>query len=51
MLYRWGLTTAFLTSPTLSNGAGEETLGQKKKNSCFGHDIIAVILERVNKLD
>ena len=44
MLYGWEFTPAFLTSPALSNGGGEETLGQKKKNFCFVHNIITEIV-------
>lgn len=43
--YGWGFAPAFLTSPALSNEGREETLGQKKKNSCFGHNFIAVIVD------
>ena len=46
MLHGWVLASAFLISPTLSNGGGEETLGQKKKNFCFGDNIISVIVDQ-----
>ena len=32
MLYGWGFAPGFITSPTLSNGGGVETVGQKEKN-------------------
>ena len=35
---------AFLTSPTLSDGIGEESSGKKKKNFCFGCNIVAMIV-------
>ena len=39
----WGFATEFLNSQTLSNGGKGATLRQKK-NFCFGHNIIAVIV-------
>ena len=48
--YGWGFAPAFLTSPALSNEGREETLGQKKKNSCFGHNIIAMIVDQFQRV-
>ena len=41
----WGFAPTFLTSPTVSNGGGEETLRKKKRNFRFGQNTITVIVD------